>query len=289
MLKEISSSELIDELEVLDAMYPEMVHLDSGQNITDVTVFTFPVGGTIAIDHDVNNIRVTVHFTVREGYPKIDGSVELFMSCDKMPRVAVDALNNWLQEHRLSNINETPMQIYEFTMALGEAFEYLKQKSIFPVVNPIGKDTMIHKSKENESKMMSTINLQRQWITFISFTTVKIAKDFSKTAQSFGLSGFLMIGKPGISCVEGNTECISKFITAVRKDVFACVDRSSRKMTLGVVENSCKKVFDINFPILKFNGGHRDERLADMVALKQYLLSREISEDIIKGVTLQGI
>jgi hypothetical protein len=80
--------------------------------------------------------------------------------------------------------------------------------------------------------------LQRQWIWFIGFYTKSIIKAFVSTAGDLGCTGFLMPGKPAVACVEGTAEAIATFIKVTRTELFAVVDRASRKMTLSLLDDT---------------------------------------------------
>lgn len=97
--------------------------------------------------------------------------------------------------------------------------------------------------------------IDRQWVTFIAFTSSKIAKEFSTAATEAGLTGFLMVGKPGIVCLEGGPLSIAAFLRRVRTEIFVKIDPQTRKMSLSISEEACMRVRFEGFGVLDFSPG----------------------------------
>merc|ERR1711924_142322 len=147
--------------------------------------------------------------------------------------------------------------------------------------------------------------VDRQWITFISFTSSKIAKEFSAAALDREITGFLMGGKPGIACLEGGPVAISGFLRTVRTDIFAQIDPATRKMSLSILEEACTRVRFEGFSIQEFSQAGRGGAVdtgsaacsmtnkkrtarADLLQLKEFLLSRGIVEKTFERVTMHA-
>ena len=225
-------------------------------------------------------LKFELHFCVKRGYvsrisshkscaSKSCACCEISVTCDALSRAAVKELNEWLHL-KLAELAELlqstseggfemqspgEMQLLSNSVLfLGEGVAHLEEMGLILAKGdgnalPAGEKSQNPKShvlpkKEdlpNQVQKNEKKTFTRQWITFISFTTLKIAKDFCALASAKNLSGFLMVGKPGLCCVESFEEkTIQDFITAVRKDVFAVVDRSSRKMKIALVETDLR-------------------------------------------------
>ena len=71
-----------------------------------------------------------------------------------------------------------------------------------------------------------------------SFYTKSIRQAFCSSAIDYGITGFLMPGKPAVACLEGTDAAIRDFLRHVRTVLFAVVPAASRKMQTGLIEDS---------------------------------------------------
>lgn len=78
----------------------------------------------------------------------------------------------------------------------------------------------------------------RRWLWFIGFYTPSIREAFVAEANSRGLTGFLMPGKPAVAVLEGDRSAIDGFLTTTRTALFARVPPASRKMTVTLEEGA---------------------------------------------------
>eukprot|EP00928_Gymnodinium_smaydae_P016706 TRINITY_DN16306_c0_g1_i2.p1 TRINITY_DN16306_c0_g1~~TRINITY_DN16306_c0_g1_i2.p1 ORF type:complete len:119 (-),score=6.21 TRINITY_DN16306_c0_g1_i2:11-367(-) len=114
-----------------------------------------------------------------------------------------------------------------------------------------------------------------------------------------------MVGKPGIACLEGGPKAISAFLKIVRTDIFAQIDPAARKMTLSINEEACTRVRFDGFTVQEFSqygkGSATDTgstscsmtnkkrtARADLLQLKEFLLSRGIVEGTFDRVTMHA-
>jgi len=82
-----------------------------------------------------------------------------------------------------------------------------------------------------------------------------------------------MPGKPAVACLEGPSERIEKFLKITRKELFATVAPSSRKMKLVFQEPNIKPAFK-TFEEVQLNclgGTHKRKDIADLGELSSFL------------------
>ena len=327
-----------EEIEVLEAMFPSglSVHWDSASDgfaVPDCLEFDLDLfalfgdnshprpNGRSSAGAAVSS-KIQLHISLLGPQPCDGGDPAMAtthinsLSCQSLSRAEVTATQTWLRE----NAEHT---LTGWALGLGQALEHAVSstkedppadpQTVVPVdvrvrspVFPDGGTT----TTAGEAPPAHEQLFCRQWITFLSFTTKKIAQDFAALARSLGLRGFLVTGKPGLCCVEApapasatrtaSTSCstnssplVEDFISRVRRDVFATVDRSSRKMTVSVLEEGLKKqelCFGLDFPVLEFVCERKrgDDRCVDMNALVSFLVDKAgVPVEVVRRVTMQ--
>lgn len=214
---------------------------------------SFPVTGEVRLSL-LERPAVRLSFELPAGYPETPAVVHL--ACDAMSRDTQQALNEWAQQR----MADEEMQVMCLVSSLAEGFEQLEATGLLsepPADEQESVDETQGGSQGSPNVFrMSAEELQqheqhsgvvegqidRQWLTFVSFNSTKIAKDYAALALSLGLTGYLSLGKPGTSCIEGGPKAITAFLGGVRKDVFATVDKAARKMNVSMMEEACTRV-----------------------------------------------
>ena len=123
----------------------------------------------------------------------------------------------------------------------------------------------------------------REWLYFIGFYTKKIRTAFVELANELKLTGFLMPGKPALSCVEGSEASIEEFIFRVRVQLFAIVPAASRKMSrlctvkklISMQELAIESKFS-GFEEVDFTAecGHSHAQVVDLSKLRLFLAEK---------------
>jgi hypothetical protein len=123
----------------------------------------------------------------------------------------------------------------------------------------------------------------------MGFYTKAIVKDFCVTASDNNLVGFLMPGKPAIACLEGQPGDIAKFIKECRTQVFGPVPASMRKMNVTLVENHSggpRRFRGFTETPFENSKGHKRSDMADMGALRAFLLEHGVPESLFLQVSM---
>eukprot|EP00928_Gymnodinium_smaydae_P016705 TRINITY_DN16306_c0_g1_i1.p1 TRINITY_DN16306_c0_g1~~TRINITY_DN16306_c0_g1_i1.p1 ORF type:complete len:312 (-),score=31.39 TRINITY_DN16306_c0_g1_i1:11-946(-) len=300
------------EMQLLDAMYPSALQLDP-PGWQDDDRSELPVCGQISLEIS-EYVAAHAHFTLLHGYPDKDALV-LDVSCpdaDKSIGVALRECSNQSCTE-LADGCDTPLsdwltslreRIQDVSIVVARSEENESSKASDVVSYPEGPVKFAAPLPAGHSGLLEG-QVDRQWITFISFTSSKIAKEFCAAALGNNITGFLMVGKPGIACLEGGPKAISAFLKIVRTDIFAQIDPAARKMTLSINEEACTRVRFDGFTVQEFSqygkGSATDTgstscsmtnkkrtARADLLQLKEFLLSRGIVEGTFDRVTMHA-
>jgi len=105
--------------------------------------------------------------------------------------------------------------------------------------------------------------LVRVWFYLQSLSTRSKRDDMVNWAPSYGLTGFVLAGKPGILCLEGTSENISEYMSEVKTRSWADVPSYQKKVSERYrEEGDVKREFDSMREITNEinKGGHRGNR-----------------------------
>lgn len=122
--------------------------------------------------------------------------------------------------------------------------------------------------------------LVRAWFYFPSISTRAKRDDLVNFAPTYGLTGFLMAGKPGILCLEGGSIAIDDFMKFIKTDSWGDIPSQHKKVSERYREatpNLCR-AFDNMQEITETVGERRGERAnrSDMKALEAWLIERNL-------------
>ena len=120
--------------------------------------------------------------------------------------------------------------------------------------------------------------LVRAWFYFPSISTRAKRDDLVNFAPIYGLSGFLMAGKPGILCLEGGSIAIDDFMKFIKTDSWGDIPSQHKKVSerYRQTDANLSRVFDGMEEITETVGERRGERAnrSDMKALEAWLVER---------------
>jgi len=118
----------------------------------------------------------------------------------------------------------------------------------------------------------------RAWFYFPSISTRAKRDDLVNFAPTYGLSGFLMAGKPGILCLEGGSTAIDDFMKFIKTDSWGDIPSQHKKVSerYRQTDANLSRVFDGMEEITETVGERRGERAnrSDMKALEAWLVER---------------
>lgn len=74
-------------------------------------------------------------------------------------------------------------------------------------------------------------DLSRVWFYFPSISTRSKRDDIVNYAPSYGLTGFLLAGKPGILCLEGNSQSIDDYMKFIKTESWKDIPSQHKKVS----------------------------------------------------------
>ena len=121
-------------------------------------------------------------------------------------------------------------------------------------------------------------SLVRAWFYFPSISTRAKRDDLINFAPTYGLTGFLMAGKPGILCLEGGSVAIDDFMKFIKTDSWGDIPSQHKKVSERYRQTDADlvRVFGGMEEITETVGERRGERAnrSDMKALELWLVER---------------
>ena len=126
--------------------------------------------------------------------------------------------------------------------------------------------------------------LVRVWFYFPSISTRSKRDDFIKYAPSYKLTGFLYAGKPGLLCVEGESQSIDDYMKFIKTESWGDIPAHHKKVSERYRENCGEKVFKDMTEITDVVGERRGQRAnrGDMKAVEEWLLERGLGDAFTK-------
>lgn len=125
--------------------------------------------------------------------------------------------------------------------------------------------------------------LVRVWFYFPSISTRSKRDDFIKFAPAYSLTGFLYAGKPGLLCVEGDSQSIDEYMRFIKTESWGDIPAHHKKVSERYREVA-ERVFGDMTEITDTVGERRGQRQnrGDMKAVEEWLDERGLKEALTK-------
>ncbi|KAF1848035.1 uncharacterized protein K460DRAFT_374968 [Cucurbitaria berberidis CBS 394.84] len=140
--------------------------------------------------------------------------------------------------------------------------------------------------KVDDADAVTTGNgpLVRVWFYFPSISTRSKRDDFIKYAPSYNLTGFLYAGKPGLLCVEGDSQSIDDYMKFIKTESWGDIPAHHKKVSERHREICDERVFKEMTEITDTVGERRGQRAnrGDMKAVEEWLLERGLGDAFTK-------
>lgn len=122
----------------------------------------------------------------------------------------------------------------------------------------------------------------RTWFYFPSISTRSKRQDIVNYAPRYGLTGFLLAGKPGILCLEGGARAIDDYMSFIKTESWGDIPPQHKKVSERYRETGpeVRRVFEGMTEITETMGERRGERANrnDMKALEAWLTEHGVGE-----------
>ena len=230
----------LQEIELLQAMFPR-----DGEIIWHDPSLLLDAQDFIEEDRNLDNLRhlsFDINIDIESSEKKYERKICLSLSLPtRYPDVYPDVslISNNIMRTSQSNLNKS---LHDFMSGLptGEIM-------ILEIINWVQENSAAYFEKENDivEKTSSHTNSEEDanneeycfWIYMHHIYSKDKRRSIMNWAKEYNLTGFVMGGKPGIICVEGNLNKIEKYCVKVRSLIW-------RKMTCKVKEKLVERVFE---------------------------------------------
>ena len=115
--------------------------------------------------------------------------------------------------------------------------------------------------------------ISRTWFYFPSISTRSKRDDLVHSAPSYGLTGFLYAGKPGLLCLEGGSQNIDEYMRFIKTESWGDIPAHHKKVSERLRETEVERVFGDMSEITDSVGERRGQRVnrGDMRAVEEWL------------------
>ncbi|KAJ4127927.1 hypothetical protein NW768_008210 [Fusarium equiseti] len=111
----------------------------------------------------------------------------------------------------------------------------LPDEDILSVIEHIKEAASQHLTNQKQAKVANTpsqdASIVRVWFYFPSISTRAKRDDFINYAPTYGLTGFLLAGKPGILCLEGGSIAVDDFMKWIKTESWGDIPAHHKKVS----------------------------------------------------------
>ncbi|KAJ9108688.1 hypothetical protein QFC21_000008 [Naganishia friedmannii] len=121
--------------------------------------------------------------------------------------------------------------------------------------------------------------LQRVWFWFPSLSTREKRRDLVTYASRWGLTGFVLAGKPGLLCLEGTAKHAEAYMSAIKSESWSDIPSYQKKVTERYRQHISARAFDTMSEITEMitQHGQRGNR-GDMGEVKAFMEEKGVGD-----------
>ncbi|KAJ5458340.1 hypothetical protein N7475_009728 [Penicillium sp. IBT 31633x] len=223
-----------------------------------------------------SSISLTVRLPIADGDKTIQVNISVPLQCEnpdtleQSPSLGYSLRQpEWMSRAEVAGLTASIPQSDD---AL-EAFEYIQAEA-----------SRFLKNKQSESAKSEDTDsgpVVRVWFYFPSLSTRKKRDDMVNLAPEYGLTGFVLAGKPGVLCLEGVSSDIDSYMSFIKTHSWGDIPSHQKKVSERFRETEAvQRLFPGMEEItdtLGERGGQRANR-GDMQALEAWLGSKGLQE-----------
>lgn len=234
---------------------------------------TFDLTVTIPLDHggdsSLNMIQMNVTIPLRSKEKDPTEAPPLTYAMRQPP---------WLSRAEVAGLgSEMPMD------DILAAFEYVKENVSEYLEKEISREIALETPGSFDSGP-----LLRVWFYFPSLSTREKRKDLVTYAPRYKLTGFVLAGKPGVLCLEGNSKNVDEYMNAIKNESWGDIPSHQKKVSERFREpcgEAGRKFVDMReiTDDLGEKRGARKNR-GDMAALEAFLKDKGVGESFSKVI-----
>ncbi|KAK9425691.1 hypothetical protein SUNI508_03052 [Seiridium unicorne] len=272
----------LSQIDLLLAMYPEEAVIDSSSENVRADLVTWINGNSETPTKLPSTISVSLNLDLSGEISEPSGPVSVLLDLvipiqHEGQEPPEDPPACWIRVKHSDSMSKAEVSSLQAGIPnedLLSAIEHVKEACL----------THIKTSKNpkvQETVEPSTEPLVRVWFYFPSISTRSKRDDLINHGPSYGLSGFLLAGKPGILCLEGGSRSIDDYMKFIKTDSWGDIPAHHKKVSERHRETgSISRVFAGMVEITDLLGERRGERANrnDMKAVEAWLDDRGLGD-----------
>ncbi|KAF9888206.1 hypothetical protein FE257_009201 [Aspergillus nanangensis] len=263
-------------IDLLISMFPSPGELEVPQSTTECMekLRNWCESPNSAPSGILSSILLGVHLPIDDGEKSIQVNISIPLQCqdleiDQPPPLSYSLRQpDWLSRAEVARLTAAMPSDDVF-----ETFNYIQTEAIrFIEARP---------SSTPESKTSQRGPIVRVWFYFPSLSTREKRDDIVNYAPGYGLTGFVLAGKPGLLCLEGDSGDIDAYMRFIKTHSWGDIPSHQKKVSeryreTGAIERAFTDMSEIT-DSLGERGGQRANR-GDMQALEAWLNDRGLQE-----------
>jgi hypothetical protein len=228
------------------------------------------------------NISFALHLSIDDSSHSIHINISVPLQCTDPDPLEPPPLNYSLRQPAwMSKAEVTELTALMPQDDIFSAFEYIREEAARFIKSDLNSG-----SNSNGVKVNGTII--RVWFYFPSLSTREKREDLVNHAPGYGLTGFVLAGKPGVLCLEGSSTNIDAYMKFIKTNSWGDIPSYQKKVSeryreegvLGDPGGDIKRAFEGMVEItdtLGERGGQRANR-SDMKALELWLKKKGLGD-----------
>jgi hypothetical protein len=283
----------IGQVDLLLAMYPgeEDIELDSDSRDTLETLRSGLEDGRVPTTKDAPQIYMNLTLPIEEDGDqpeprilKLDIRIPFFSDeveadADALPRAHIRIQQpTWLNKSATTQLNT------EVSDGTDDLFSTLQtiQDSALRVLEDLRTSQA---SNDIDAGVEDSKSLVRVWFYFPSISTRSKRDDFIINAPFYKITGFLCAGKPGLLCLEGDSQQIDEYMRFIKTESWGDIPAHHKKVSeryreADIGSRNFKDMQEIT-DMVGERRGHRGNR-GDMKVIEQWLVDRGVGDAFAK-------
>jgi len=224
-----------------------------------------------------SSLLLAVCLPIADGQRTIQVNISIPLRCDDPAIDQPPSLNYSLRQPEWMSKAEVAGLVAAMPQDdLFGAFEYIQEEAS----QFLERQTQQALFAETEDITNRSGPIVRVWFYFPSLSTREKRDDMVNNAPAYSLTGFVLAGKPGVLCLEGESADINAYMSFIKTHSWGDIPSHQKKVTERFRETEVQRVFSRMEEItdsLGERGGKRANR-GDMQALEAWLHDRGLQE-----------
>ncbi|KAF3008094.1 hypothetical protein E8E14_009867 [Neopestalotiopsis sp. 37M] len=278
----------LSQIDLLLAMYPEDAQLDSSSDASRTSLMEWVEGASEKPARVPSTLSISLNLDLSSEVDEPVGSRSIVLELTvpiqyegpEPPAEPSPVRIRMIQPGWMSKAEVTGVQAEIPDEDLLSGIEHVREACVHHIKSSL--DAAAAASTTTVGSNSTTEPLVRVWFYFPSISTRSKRDDLINHGPSYGLSGFLLAGKPGILCLEGGSKRIDDYMKFIKTDSWGDIPAHHKKVSERHRETGgqVRRVFDGMQEITDLLGERRGERANrnDMKAVESWLEQRGLGD-----------